>query len=192
MLAPVYDVITLPLVGVSERVVAFTNAANGSKVLDVATGTGRQAFAFARRGYDVTGVDLTESMLEIAQKHNKDGLVKFEAGDATQLRFPDHSFEVSCVSFALHDMPPGVRRQVLKEMARVTMAKGKLVIVDYGLPRNKVGRVLVYRLVTLYEGPYYAEFIGSDLQALLADTGINVIETVPVLLGAGRILGARI
>lgn len=191
-LAPVYDVITLPLVGVREKAVDFTNADKGSKVLDVATGTGRQAFAFAKRGYDVTGVDITESMLEIARKHNKNGLVKFEVADGTQLRFEARSFDVACVSFALHDMPLVIREKVLKEMVRVIKIDGVIIIVDYDLPRNKIGRALIYHLIALYEGQYYREFMGSDLETLLAETGITVIEMLPILLGAGRILRARI
>lgn len=110
ILAPFYDLMTLPLVKVREQVVDIADTGASSTVLDVATGTGQQALAFARRGYDVTGVDLTESMLGIARKHNKNGLVKFEAADATHLRFKPKSFDLTCVSFALHDMPLVIRK----------------------------------------------------------------------------------
>lgn len=40
--------------------VSFTNAGYGLRILDVATGTGKQAFAFAKKGYDVIGVDLSD------------------------------------------------------------------------------------------------------------------------------------
>lgn len=60
VLAPFYDVIAFPLWRVRDKVVEFTNAGNGSRVLDAATGTGAQAFAFARKGYAVTGIDLSE------------------------------------------------------------------------------------------------------------------------------------
>jgi len=188
ILAPFYNLMTLPLVRVREQVVDFANAGKDSTVLDVATGTGQQAFAFAKRGYDVIGVDLTESMLEIARKNNKNGLVKFEAADATHLRFENNSFDVSSISFALHDMPLAIREKVLKEMVRVTKMDGVIMIVDYDLPHNKIGRSLVYRLVTLYEGEYYKKFIASDLETLLGETGIEIKEKFSVLLGAGRIL----
>jgi ubiquinone/menaquinone biosynthesis C-methylase UbiE len=186
-LAPFYNILTLPLVRVRNQVVDFANAGKGSTVLDVATGTGQQAFAFAKRGYDVIGVDLTESMLGIGRKHNKGSLVKFEAADATHLQFEENSFDVSCVSFALHDMPPGIREKVLQEMVRVTKPGG-IIIVDYDLPRNKIGRTLIYRLISLDEGEYYKQFIVSDLDSLLGKTRINVTARVSVLLGAGRIL----
>jgi demethylmenaquinone methyltransferase/2-methoxy-6-polyprenyl-1,4-benzoquinol methylase len=187
-LAPFYNLMTLPLIGVRGQVADFANGRNGSTVLDVATGTGQQAFAFAKRGCAVTGVDLTESMLEIARRNNKRGLVKFETADATQLRFEGNSFDISCISFALHDMPPNVRAKVLQEMVRVTRPNGIVVIVDYDLPQNKIGKALMYRLITLYEGQYYREFIVSDLDSVLRRTGIEVRQRASVLYGAARIL----
>ncbi len=188
LLAPIYNVMTLPLASVRNQVVDFTNAEKGSTILDVATGTGQQAFAFAKRGYDVIGIDLTESMLEIARKHNKDGLVKFEAADATHLRFENNRFDVSCISFALHDMPLVIREKVLQEMVRVTQPNGVIVIVDYDLPLNPIGRFLIYHLITLYEGDYYQQFMASDLEALMGKSGIEITGELSVLLGAGRIL----
>jgi len=188
LLAPFYNIMTLPLVRVRNQVVDFAGAGKDSTILDVATGTGQQAFAFAKRGHNVIGVDLTESMLEIARKNNKAGFVKFEIADATHLRFEENSFDVSCISFALHDMPPNIREKVLREMVRVTKPNGIIVIVEYDLPRNKISRTLIYRLISLYEGEYYKQFIASDLDSLLRKTGVEVMERVSVLFGAGRIL----
>jgi demethylmenaquinone methyltransferase/2-methoxy-6-polyprenyl-1,4-benzoquinol methylase len=191
-LAPVYDLIAIPLAGLREKVVSFTGAADGARILDVATGTGEQAFAFARHGYEVIGIDLSEAMLNKAHRKNKYGNVKLEVADATTLRFPSNSFDVVCASFALHDMPLSIREKVLKEMVRVTKPKGTIVIVDYGLPRNPVVRALIYHLITLYEGEYYKQFIASDLEALLGKTGIEIEAKLSALLGAGRIVkGSR-
>jgi len=101
ILSPFYDIVTIPISRVGNKVVNFTNARSGSKILNVATGTGKQAFAFAKRGYDVIGVDLSEAMLNVGNKKNKYGNVKFEVADATMLPFEDNSFDVTCVSFAL-------------------------------------------------------------------------------------------
>lgn len=90
ILAPFYDAVfgSLSLGSEStlrDKVVDSTDAKNGSRILDVATGTGRQAFAFAKRGYDVVGIDLSEDMLKVANKKNKYENVKFEIADATNL-----------------------------------------------------------------------------------------------------------
>ncbi len=189
--APFYNLLTLPVIRLRNKVVEFIDASHGSKILDVATGTGQQAFAFAKRGYDVTGIDMTESMLAIAQKNNRHSMVKLEIGDATKMRFLDESFNVSCISFALHDMPPAIREKVLREMVRVTQANGTIAIIDYDLPRNKIIRELIFGYVTLYESEYYKEFITSDLQGLLWSAGIEVINGFSSVLGAVRVLKGK-
>jgi demethylmenaquinone methyltransferase/2-methoxy-6-polyprenyl-1,4-benzoquinol methylase len=188
ILAPFYDIVTMPFSSIRDKVVNFTDATNGSKILDIATGTGKQAFAFAKKGYEVIGIDLSEAMLKVANKKNKYANVKFEVADATHLPFENNSFDVSCVSFGLHDMPLFIREKGFKEMVRVTKRKGMIVIIDYALPENRIRRFLIYHFVNLYEGKYYSKFIKSDLEALLKKTGIEIKEELSVLLGAGKIL----
>ncbi len=187
-MAPFYDIVASPFSGVREKMVNFTNAKKGSKILDVATGTGQQAFAFAKRGHEVIGIDLSEAMLNVAKKENKYKNVKFEAADATNLPFEDNSFDVSSISFALHEMPLSIIEKVLKEMVRVTKPEGIIVIADYDLPKNKISEFLVYHFVALYEAKYYKTFIKSDLETLLRKNRIKIIDKATVMHGVGRIL----
>jgi demethylmenaquinone methyltransferase/2-methoxy-6-polyprenyl-1,4-benzoquinol methylase len=188
VLAPFYDIVALPLIRARDRVVKVANIKSGSKILDVSTGTGQQTFAFAKRGYEVIGIDISEAMLNVAHKHNKYSHTKLEVGDATDLPFGDSSFDPSTVSFALHDMPLTIREQVLREMVRVTKLSGTVIIVDYALPQNKARSFFIYRLIRLYEGPYYAAFIKSDLASLLRIAGVEISRELPILLGAGKII----
>ncbi len=188
VLAPFYDVIALPLSRVRDEVVEFSNAKKGSKVLDVATGTGKQAFAFARKGYDVTGIDLSEAMLSVANKKNMYKNARFQVADAINLPFANGIFDVSCISFALHDVPLTIREKALKEMVRVTKPDGMVVIVDYALPKNRIGRFLIFHFIKLYESKYYIEFINSNLEGLLKKSGVQIKAARSVLFGAGRIL----
>ncbi|ODS35632.1 MAG: hypothetical protein A7316_00740 [Candidatus Altiarchaeales archaeon WOR_SM1_86-2] len=186
--APFYGVVDILVSGVRHEVVDLTNAGNGSKILDVCTGTGSQALAFAKRGYDVVGIDLSEDMLKVAGKKNRYGGVEFKVADATDIPFEDNEFDVSVISFALHDMPRDVREKVLAEINRVTKPKGDVVIVDYALPENKISRFLVYHLTKLYETRYYPEFIKSDLKALIRKYGIGIEKEIPVMFGSAKIL----
>lgn len=186
--APFYDLAVIFLSGVREKVVKRTKAPKASKILDVATGTGKQAFAFAKKGYEVTGIDFSENMLRKANKKNKYSNVKFKLADASNLDFEDACFDMSCVSFALHDMPLQIREKVLNEMVRLTKPKGIVVIVDYALPKNRIGGFLVYQLIRSYESKYYKGFIRSDLNELIRNAGIKIKDEYPVLCGAGRIL----
>ena len=187
-LAPIYDIVNIFISGVRDKVVDFTNASNNSKILDVATGTGKQAFAFAKRGYSVIGIDLLEDMLNVANKKNKYENVKFEVADAINIPFENRHFDVSCISFALHEMPLNIREKVLKEMVRVTKPKGTIIIVDNALPKNKIGRYFVYHIVKSYESKYYSEFIKSNIRILLEKVGVELERECSILLGTGRIL----
>jgi demethylmenaquinone methyltransferase/2-methoxy-6-polyprenyl-1,4-benzoquinol methylase len=189
-LAPFYDSVTAFMSRLRDSVANSADAKTGSRILDVATGTGKQAFAFAKRGYDVVGIDLSEDMLEVAKKSNRYENARFEVADAMNLPFEDNSFDVSSVSFALHDMIPTVREKALKEMVRTTKPKGTIIIVDYALPENKIRRFLFYNIVRLYE-PYYTEFIKSDLKTLLKKSGIQIEEELTVLHGVGRVIKGK-
>lgn len=188
LLAPFYDIITLPFSVLRDRVVDLAGAPDGSKLLEVATGTGQQAFAFAKRGYDVIAVDLSQAMLKVARRKNPYQNARFLVADATHLPFGDASFDVSCVSFALHEMPARIRERTLKEMVRVTRPGGLTMIVDYALPKCQVGRFLWYHFVVLYEGKLYANFIKSDFEALLGSMGIKIKNELRMLLGGARII----
>lgn len=185
--APFYDVFEIFSRRIRGRVVALAAAKRGSKILDVATGTGRQAFAFAGKGYDVTGVDLSEAMLAVARKNNRYPNARFEQGDATHMHFPDNSFDVACVSFALHEMPRGIREKALKGIARVTKRGGAIMIIDYALPARGLRRSLFYNFIRLYEGRHYEELVKSDFGAMLGKAGIEPLEEVPMIAGAAKI-----
>jgi ubiquinone/menaquinone biosynthesis C-methylase UbiE len=99
----------------------------GAQVLDVATGTGKVAFAAARavgpKGR-IIGIDLSGGMLAQA-RHNTGGLpVEFRLMDAERLEFDDATFDVVLCGFAvwfLPDMLSGMR-----EMRRVLRPGGRL------------------------------------------------------------------
>ena len=186
--APFYDFAVAPASRIRDRVVEFVDAPAGAKILDVATGTGKQAFAFAKRGHHVTGIDLSEAMLKVARRKNKYNNLKLQSADATNLPFEADSFDVASVSFALHEMPLSVREKVLCEMVRVVKPAGTVVVIDFGLPENKIGRFLIYNFVRAFEGDHYVKFMRSDLIASIEKTGIALDGELEILLGGGRII----
>jgi demethylmenaquinone methyltransferase/2-methoxy-6-polyprenyl-1,4-benzoquinol methylase len=190
MLAPFYDLVTMPFIGLRRRVAAMAGFHTGARVLDVATGTGAQAFAFTRKGAQVVGIDLSEAMLAVARRKNRSPSLTFRQADATELPFADGAFDIACISFGLHEMPKTVRERTLREMARVTKVDGTILVVDYGLPKGRLARWLVYHLVKMYEGGGYAEFVKSDLRAQLLDVGFHVLEDRAALGGAARTVRA--
>lgn len=187
-LAPFYDLVALPIRGLRRQAVILSGARPGSRVLDVATGTGAQAFAFAAAGCEVVGVDLSEAMLSVARRKCRGSNPTFRWADATELPFEDASFDVSSISFALHEMPLGIRSRVVREMVRVARPASVVLVVDYALPNNAVVGAAAYRAVKLYERDHYAQFVRSDLDALLRGAGLTIDEDRRPLGGLARIV----
>jgi len=189
--AHVYDAVVFPLRRLRREVASMVDLGPGARVLDVATGTGEQALAFAEKACEVVGIDLSAAMLRVARRKSRSPNVTFQQGDASELPFDDASFDACCVSFALHEMPASVRERVVREMARVTRPGGAFIMVDYGLPRGRFAGGLVYEAVKLYERDHYAEFVKSDVAALVESAGFEIRDQRPVLAGAARILTGR-
>jgi ubiquinone/menaquinone biosynthesis C-methylase UbiE len=101
----------------------------GNVILDAGCGPGNDALrmaAIAGKTGQVTGIDLSERMITIAQKKAEGtGLpVSFHTGDVRKLPFPDASFDVVRIERTLQILDnPG---QVLDEMVRVLRPGGRL------------------------------------------------------------------
>lgn len=102
----------------------------GMKALDVGCGTGAQLAIYQARGCEVFGVDLSNSMLNIAQ-----GKLGFEANlqqcDAEYLPFGDGIFDLVHSSLFLHQLNAQDRSAVLSEAMRVMRPGGNLLLVDF-------------------------------------------------------------
>ena len=191
LFAPYYDLVTRPMRRLRGHVAELAKLTPTMRVLDVATGTGDQAFAFADLAAEVIGVDLSDAMLAIARKKSRHPNVSFQQGDAAALPFADESFDVACISFALHEMPRSIRERAIREMTRVVRHGGRVAIADWGLPTGKIKSWLVSHLVRLFEGKTYVEFVDSDVEAFLASAGIELEVHEADLHGVAQVLVGR-
>lgn len=183
-----YDWVVLPIRPLRRRVAALAGVGPGKRVLDVATGTGEQAMAFAAAGAIVTGLDVAPAMISRAQRKNHYANLSYVSADAAALPFADARFDVASISFALHEMPANLATRVLREMGRVVRSGGRVVVVDYGLAQGRLGRFLVYHLVALYERAPYRAFVRRDLRTAIRDAGFEVVVDEPALGGTVRLL----
>jgi len=127
------------------RVVALAGVKSGDRALDLCCGTGDIAFALARQGAEVSGLDFSEKMLEVARgrlQHAKAGNLKFIQGDAGQIPFPDNSFDAVTMGYGLRNLPSW--ETGLREMARVAKPGGRIVVLDFGKPANALWRKLYF------------------------------------------------
>ena len=109
------------------------------RVLDVATGTADFAIAVTRKaaaGTQVTGIDLSEGMLEVGRAKCQGLPIELEVGDAESLRFEDETFDRVCVAFGVRNFENLM--QGLREMRRVLRPGGKLVILELSYPKNRL------------------------------------------------------
>lgn len=118
-----------------QKLVDSSGVSSGSSVLDCATGTGDVALLFKKKvGPDgsVIATDFCEDILNLAPpKAEKQNLkIQFEVADVTQLKYADHSFDASSISFGIRNV--GNLKKALSELARVTRPSGKVMILEFG------------------------------------------------------------
>jgi demethylmenaquinone methyltransferase / 2-methoxy-6-polyprenyl-1,4-benzoquinol methylase len=126
------------------------NIKAGSKVLDVAAGTGAWTFSLAKTvgsSGKVIGLDFCQEMLDVAiERRPKLGYSETDLpllhGDAMALPFADNSFDFTTIGFALRNVPDVI--QCLKEMTRVVRPGGKVVSLELSKPESKAFRALYF------------------------------------------------
>ena len=107
--------------------------ADRGHVLDVATGTGLVAAELQRREFQVTGLDQSPEMLELARRRFDDKIELVEAS-ADALPFPDLAFDHITFTYLLRYVDdPGA---TLAELARVVRPGGVLASLEFGVPRG--------------------------------------------------------
>jgi len=134
------------------RVAALAQAAPGVQALDLCCGTGDIAFALARRGADVTGLDFSAQMLEVAKARSQRTDAKpqnqpskvptFIQGDAQQLPFAENTFDIVTAGYGLRNLASWERG--LEEMVRVARPGARLVVLDFGKPPNPLWRAIYF------------------------------------------------
>lgn len=137
------------------------------RVLDVGTGSGRVAIRLARLNpaFAIEGVDLSESMLELARKNaEREGLtnLQFTSADAKRLPFPSESFDLVISHQLLHQLPDPLG--ALSEINRVTKREGAILVRDVRrLPEPLM--TLVLPLWCLGYGPKLREQTAASFRA---------------------------
>ena len=119
------------------ELVRHVTAASPNRVLDVATGTAGVAIEIASRSQaDVTGVDISESMIQRGRERvhasRLDGRVTLEAGRAEALRFDDAAFDAVSFTYLLRYVADPAA--TMKELARVLRPGGVMASLDFFVP----------------------------------------------------------
>jgi len=91
--------------------------AKGEKLLDIGCGTGHWSQFFSEYGFEVTGVDVSEEMIDIAKSKNISG-ASFQVADGHSLPFADDTFDVTAAITTLEFARDA--KAIVREMVRCT------------------------------------------------------------------------
>lgn len=144
--------------------------------LDVATGTGFTAMALAPRVKHVTGIDVTDEMLEQARKLARtEGLsnVDFELGDALSMKFADSVFDIVATRRATHhfqDVP-----KFLCEAFRVLRPGGRLGVVDMSPPEG--AESFTNKIERLRDSSHVEAFTPSAWKSMVSRAGFQILSS---------------
>ena len=144
-IAPRYDLLNdLQSFGLhrawKRKVVELAGVGPGARALDVCCGTGDIALALRRRGADVVGIDFSVPMLRVGVAR-EDGISLMQ-GDALRLPFAGDVFDAVTVGYGLRNLASWQRG--LEEMWRVAKPGGRLLVLEFGKPRNALWRSLYF------------------------------------------------
>src|SRR5262249_59922310 len=121
---------------------------------------------------------MSEAYLRHAMRHlRRWSQVNLSAGKAESLPVADESQDALISIFLFHELPPSVRRAVLRECARVLKPSGRLVLVD-SLQRGDRPEYdgVLERFPHNYHEPYYASYIDEDFPAIAWETGLTHVR----------------
>lgn len=159
---------------VLDRLVELAHVQPTDRVLDVATGTGHTAFAFAPHVREVMATDITPEMLAEGEKLKAElGMnaqrVEFRIADAHDLPFEDESFNVVTCRRAAHHFAD--IRRALREMHRVLRPGGRLVIDDRSVPEDDFVDTTLNRLDWLHDHSHVRQYRPSEWERMLHEVG---------------------
>ena len=147
-----------------DELVSKLNITKGLDVLDLGCGDGTTAIPEAKRGANVTGVDIAANLVAAGNlRVQEEGLtnVKFQEGDATNLSdLNDESFDLVVTVFGAMFAPKPY--DVAKEMVRVTRPGGRIVMGNW-IPGDPTLVAQILKISSAYTPPPPEGFVSPML-----------------------------
>jgi demethylmenaquinone methyltransferase/2-methoxy-6-polyprenyl-1,4-benzoquinol methylase len=176
------------------------------RLLDIAAGTGDLTIEAARRhpALQVVGVDFVRKMMEAGrmkiEKEAFSNRIQLLQGDALNLPFSDRSFDAASIAFGIRNIPDKIR--ALKEMERVVVPGGQVIVLEMASPRNRfikgiyhlyLNRILPRLAKTFSRNPSAYYYLADSIinfpspeafRGMMEEVGLTKVEILSLTFGA--------
>jgi len=160
-----------------QKLVEMAQLTGDEKLLDIATGGGHTANAFAPLVEKVTALDLTQEMLLAAEKFvtgNGNQNVTFIKGDAEKLPFLNDSFDVVTCRIAPHHFPH--IQQFITEVFRVLKSGGQFLLDDNVVPEDDIYDQFYNKIEKWRDYSHFRAWKKSEWIHMLESAGFEIFE----------------
>ena len=154
------------------------NQVPAGKILEVGVGTGKN-FPYHPPAARVTGIDLSERMLALAQKRAQamGRNMDLRQMDAQRLDFPDNTFDAAVATFVFCSVPDPI--QSLRELARVVKPEGRIFLLDH----VRIDRPLIGPLMDALN-PLMVRLTGANINRRTVEnvrrSGLHIESVTPL------------
>ncbi len=161
-----------------DRMLAVVNPSQDWRVLDIATGGGHTALAFAPRVREVLATDITREMLDAAERFIRGkgvANVSFSEADACDLPFEDAEFDLVTCRVAPHHFPDCAK--FAREMARVLKPGGTVAMIDNVVPEDPAVAEYINAFEKFRDPSHVRALTATEWLRLFEDAGFAVHTT---------------
>lgn len=178
-----------------QEAVKFMSIKTGDKILDLGSGTGRNAclmMKYLSPEGSLVGVDVSYEMI----RQFKEKCLSFPNARIIRARVDrklpfKRSFDKVFISFLLHGLPQQVRESIIENAYRLLKKDGYFFILDYNefsYPDMPFYLKVFFKAI---ECPYAFDFIKRDWKDILRDKNFGPFKEKLFFKGYVRILGAK-
>ncbi len=140
------------------KLIDITNLGTGAKVLDLGCGPGNSTRACRDAGAEVTGIDFSQDMIQVAREANPD--IAYKLANLEALPEEDDSYDIVIANYVVHHLPDPSK--VFAEVARVLKSGGRFAFAVWGTQeeQSSIGCFVQavsehYKSAELPHGPLY-------------------------------------
>lgn len=151
----------------------FVQPRGDERALDVGTGAGALALAFAPAVREVVGLDPVPELIELARARALPN-TEFVEGDGAALPFPDGAFDLTGTLRTLHHV--GRPDSVVAELARVTRPGGRVLVVDQLAPGDPDEADALHAFETARDPSHTRLLADADLRELFATNELSLLR----------------